>query len=88
MNNNNDPIKAHEFSSKNMPALQNDRVCGCFYCLRIFSPVQIERRLVSEETALCPYCGIDSIIGESSGYPITEEFIAKMKAYWFGDTDE
>lgn len=87
MHDNSDPIKAHEFSSKNMTALRNDRVCGCFYCLRIFSPVQIERRLVSEETALCPYCGIDSVIGESSGYPITEEFLAEMKAYWFGDTD-
>lgn len=81
-------IKAHRFSSNNMPELQNDRVCGCFYCLKIFSPEQIERWLLVEQTALCPYCGIDSVIGESSGYPITEEFLAEMKAYWFGDTDE
>lgn len=88
MHDNSDPIKAHEFSSRNMLALRNDRVCGCFYCLKIFSPEQIERWLLVEQTALCPYCGIDSVIGESSGYPITEEFLAKMKAYWFGDTDE
>ena len=24
---------------------------------------------------MCPYCGIDSVIGESSGYPITREFM-------------
>ena len=34
-------------------------------------------------TALCPYCGIDAVIGESAGYPLTEEFLEKMRDYWF-----
>ncbi len=34
-----------------------------------------------EDTALCPYCCADSVIGESSGYPITREFLRKMKEY-------
>ena len=37
-----------------------------------------------EETALCPYCGVDSVKCESSGYPITKEFLAEMRARWFG----
>lgn len=36
-----------------------------------------------EDTVLCPYCCADSVIGESSGYPITKEFLKKMNEYWF-----
>ncbi|OAM27901.1 hypothetical protein [Eikenella corrodens] len=34
-------------------------------------------------TACCPYCGIDSIIGENCGYAITPELLATMQDYWF-----
>ena len=34
-------------------------------------------------TAICPHCGVDAVIGESSGYPITEAFLQKMNRYWF-----
>lgn len=32
-------------------------------------------------TAICPCCGIDAIIGEYSGYPITEEVLKEMYDY-------
>ena len=46
--------------------------------MKIFSPEEINKWLISKDdsnkcdqygTAVCPYCGIDSVIGESSGYP-------------------
>ena len=80
---------AHSFSSNNMEALKKDKVCGCFYCLRIFSPTEIEDWQINDcdcdryGTAECPYCSVDSIIGESSGYPITEEFLKGMHKRWF-----
>ncbi len=81
-------ISAHYYSSNHRPELEKDPVCGCFYCLRIYSPLKIEEWLDAENgdprgTALCPYCGIDSVIGASSGYPIEKDFLAKMKDYWF-----
>jgi hypothetical protein len=36
-----------------------------------------------ETTLLCPFCGIDSVIGTASGYPITREFLAQMREHWF-----
>ena len=79
-----DYIKAHQFSSNHRQQLLSDERCGCFYCLKIFSPKDIEGWVEDKlGTAICPYCGVDSVIGESSGYPITEEFLAKMKSYWF-----
>lgn len=79
-----DYIEAHRFSSNHKEALLNDDICGCFYCLKIFSPSEITEWIKDVAgTAMCPYCGIDSIIGKSSGYPITKEFLEKMKNHWF-----
>jgi hypothetical protein len=62
--------------------------------LAIFTPLQIEDWVdewdkngveINEggQTALCPKCGIDSVIGSKSGYPITSAFLEKMHAHWF-----
>ena len=72
-----DYIEAHKYCTRNKENLQKDTICGCFYCLEIFSPKEIEMWLNREDTALCLYCCVDSIIGESSGYPITKEFLKK-----------
>lgn len=97
---------AHKYCFKNSEQLKNDKVCGCFYCLSIFSPKDIKNWLKEkspinvlnvddskenltkiesdeEKTALCPFCQIDSVIGESCGYAITKEFLLKMNDYWF-----
>jgi hypothetical protein len=36
-----------------------------------------------EKMAFCPYCGIDSVIGSKSGFPITKIFLEAMHKYWF-----
>jgi hypothetical protein len=79
---------AHEFSCYNKNELERDSICGCFYCIRIFKPSEIKEWVPEEEdgeecTALCPYCEIDSVIGKSSGYPITKEFLKEMNRVWF-----
>ena len=84
-----DHIKAHEFSSNHMDKLKNDKVCGCFCCLAIYSPSKIKEWIKANNdcdkngTAICPYCYVDSVIGESSGFPITKEFLKKMNEHWF-----
>ena len=81
---NNDIIAAHKFSINNKPMLENDSKCGCFHCLTIFHPKEIDDWICDTVgTAVCPYCGIDSVIGESSNYPITTEFLKEMNDYWF-----
>lgn len=80
-----DIIDAHKFSIRHKSKLLEDNLCGCFYCLRIFSPREITDWVndIGDDTALCPYCGIDSIIGQSSGYPITLAFLERMNKQWF-----
>jgi len=77
--------KAHQYSSKNRRDLERDNVCGCFHCLKIFNPNEIDEWLDDgdDDTAECPYCGIDSVIGSGSGFPITELFLKEMHKKWF-----
>ncbi len=71
-------IEAHQYSSNHKVHLTKDSLCGCFYCLEIFIPNEIDEWIKDTSgTAVCPYCGIDSIIGQSSGYSITKEFLKK-----------
>jgi len=79
-----DYIEAHRFCTKHKSQIIHDKTCGCFYCCKVFSPKEIDFWLdEGSGTALCPYCRIDAVIGESSGFPITEEFLKKMNEYWF-----
>ena len=62
---------AHGHSSNNRNELLASDVCGCFYCLETFRPDQIKDWIDSKNViALCPYCGIDSVIGSLSGLGI------------------
>lgn len=79
-----DYIEAHKFSINHKRELKNDVKCGCFYCLEIFNPKEITNWIADTSgTAICPYCGVDSIIGAYTGYPITTEFLEQMRQYWF-----
>ena len=63
---------AHSFSFGHKKELLSDDICGCFYCLEIFNPSEITEWVDDKgNTAICPYCNIDSIIGRNSGYSVT-----------------
>jgi hypothetical protein len=78
-----DVDRAHRHGIRNRAEIEGSELCGCFYCLRTFAPGEIERWLAVEETAICPYCQIDSVLGSASGFPITDDFLRRMRARWF-----
>ena len=78
-----DHTSAHEWSSYHRETLKESSLCGCFYCLEVFPPTEIEDWTDDDDTALCPKCGIDSVIGSVSEYPIEREFLKKMHDRWF-----
>lgn len=78
-----DLTAAHRISMYNRSMLEEDSLCGCFHCRKIFSPMEITNWCDQGKTALCPHCGIDSVIAESAGYPLTAEFLEEMHARWF-----
>ena len=69
---------------KNYEQIEKSEKCGCFSCCEIFSPSEITDYLPDEPpTAECPFCHTDSVIGDASGFPITQDFLKKMKKRWF-----
>jgi len=78
-----DIVTAHQESFKNKEKLKVSAQCGCFYCLKIFSPEFIKQYVDDNQTALCPHCGIDSILPESSQYSLAIDFLEKMRNHWF-----
>lgn len=78
-----DHVSAHDHCTYHRAELENSTVCGCFYCLSIFPPSEITEWIDEDQTALCPNCPVDSLIGSASGYPITREFLQRMHDHWF-----
>jgi hypothetical protein len=78
-----DHIAAHRRCSRHRAELELSEICGCFYCMAIFAPSSITEWIDDEQTAICPECPVDSVIGSASGYPITKSFLERMHAHWF-----
>jgi len=74
---------AHKLSIRHRKEVLSSEVCGCFCCVRAFPPLKIEEWTDKQQTALCPRCGIDSVIGDKS-HPIDRLFLKQMCKYWFG----
>lgn len=86
-------------STLNRHAIESSDQVGCFNCERIWDPLDFpikewiddrpSRRqpgagLHGNATALCPFCGIDSIIAKLSVGKITVIMLDRMEAHWFG----
>ena len=79
---------AHKHSIFHKKEILESNICGCFYCKKTFLPTAIKEWCDEDNpkgpTALCPKCGIDSVIGSKSGYPVNNiEFLEEMKRRWF-----
>ncbi len=80
-------VKAREYSMEHGEGINDSKHCGCFHCGAIFQPLSITECFGDNKdwTAFCPTCDIDAVIGDASGYPIIPEFLAAMKARWYGE---
>lgn len=80
--------KASDHSYYNYDEVMNSQYAGCYHCKKYFSVTFIneEQHCIAttphgtqEPTVFCPLCGIDAVIGDASGYPVsTTEFLKYM----------
>lgn len=82
--------QAHTHTMFNETEARQSSVCTCFYCGYQFAPHTAKQEDVWEEaedkdnTLACPMCGIDAVIGDASGFPVTDpEFIQGCTEYFF-----
>jgi hypothetical protein len=64
--------------------------CACYHCLRTFVPADLDDDDWADEagapasTALCPFCGIDAVLGSASGIALESATLRKLREHWFG----
>ena len=78
----------HDYTFANEDYVKSSNKCGCFHCGKIFDASEVEEEKYIKEkngkrTAICPYCGIDSVIPDSK-VELTSELIQLMNDEWFG----
>lgn len=83
--------KAHGLSTLNRHAIDASNQIGCFYCERIWDPLEFPiKKWIDESpgdknaTAMCPFCGVDSILAKLSVGEITIRMLDLMNRRWCG----
>ena len=91
-------LAAHRHTSNNRAELEASASCGCCSCLEVFPTTEIiawtgldlsnfnDPDAASGETALCPRCGSEALIGDKAGFQITPDFLNRMNQAWFQKT--
>lgn len=74
---------AHEHAFRQRELLEHSDGCACFYCFQTFSVSEITTWIDDNKTAVCPHCGMDSVIGSASGFPLTKAALRRMHARTF-----
>jgi hypothetical protein len=76
---------AHAHCNNNKSEIAGSNWCGCFYCKSVFRASEVVEWIppMFEHSALCPRCGIDSVIGDAAGLPLDDAFLSAMHACWF-----
>jgi hypothetical protein len=77
----------YSHSIRNEESILKSNLFGCFHCISIFpvADVKLSEMMVEKDgckTAICPICGIDSVLGDST-VEITAELLEKMNEYYF-----
>ena len=78
---------AHMYSIYNEQTVKESHMCGCFYCGQVFPAEEVTETTIefgnNPDTALCPYCMIDSILPDSKWKDLSPTFLDKMHDYFF-----
>jgi hypothetical protein len=49
----------------------------------MFPPQEIKEYTDNGQTSICPHCGVDAVLGDMAGFPISEESLKNAQDYWF-----
>jgi hypothetical protein len=78
---------AHDHASSHRAEVLGSTICGCFHCCTTFTPAEISEWADEVDgigqTALCPKCGVDAVIGDRASFELTRGFLESLKLHWF-----
>jgi len=69
----------------NRKEIEQSEKCGCASCVRIFDASEVEKYVKDRQgdTAICPYCMVDAVIGDACGEELTEKMLDELNREWF-----
>jgi hypothetical protein len=73
-------------ATSNYASIKLSSQCGCFYCLKVFSSTDVTEWITEgdSKTAVCPHCGIDSVIpATNSDNTVDTVLLSEMREHWF-----
>lgn len=76
-------IAAHKHSTKHRAEIEASSRCACFFCFRTFPSSEIKAWIDGMQTALCPRCGVDSVLGSASEHRLDDAFLRGMHQHFF-----
>jgi hypothetical protein len=74
-------VATHKHASRHRAEIEASSRCGCFFCFRTFHHNDIKAWIDSNQTALCPRCGVDSVLG--SNHRLDDAFLRGMHSHFF-----
>ena len=83
--------KIHDSCGWHEKEILRSSVCGCFHCISLFTPAEISEWIDEPEdcprgkgrTALCPKCGIDSVLPDTIDGGLTLDLLKEMNGEYF-----
>lgn len=76
-------LDAHKHTMDNRHEIERSMECACFDCGEIYNASEVTEWTDNGNTALCPHCGMDCVLGDASGIALTSEFLNAMYRHWF-----
>lgn len=76
-------IAAHQHASRHRAEIEASTRCACFFCFRKFASTDIKTWIDANQTALCPGCGVDSVLGGASNQRLDDGFLRGMHTHFF-----
>lgn len=75
-------------SVQNRREIERSGQCGCFSCFAVFPAAKVWDWVGSEtpdeQMGMCPYCWMDTVLGDASGFAVTEQsFLRELNAKIF-----
>lgn len=69
----------------NREEIARSSICGCVWCEQLFRPAEIRtwRCEAEGETAVCPRCGREAVVGSGAGFTLTPELLHRSHTVRF-----
>ena len=68
---------AQDHATFNRDEILSSSMAGCYFCGQSFPSKSVTVFVDDDRTAVCPRCNNDTVLGDASGYPVTESWFLR-----------